>query len=160
MKKVWPVIYSNNKIPQGQTVWIFDILLTRSLWKRVPSFILLWIYSRIQVIFDFIDLIISRRSCICKLKFIIRQLNKPKICVSLSKVITLYLYRHLCNKKSFTYFQVWRYVSSCARFTLQIQKLISMETKILSSAINFKPLFRHSNYLNSLIFCRLWLFDT
>ena len=47
MKKVWSVIYSNKKIPQGQTMRIFDILLTRSLQK---------IYSRIRLIFDFIDL--------------------------------------------------------------------------------------------------------
>ena len=63
MKKVWSVIYSNKKIPQGQTMRIFDILLTRSLWKHVPrSFILLWIYSRIRLIFHFIDLTNSNKS--------------------------------------------------------------------------------------------------
>ena len=56
MKKVWSVIYSNKEIPQGQTMRIFDILLRRSLQKRVPSFILLGIYSQIRLIFDFIGL--------------------------------------------------------------------------------------------------------
>ena len=31
-----------------------------------------------------------------------------------------------------------------------------MDTKILSSAVNFKPLFRHSLHLNSLIFVIVW----
>ena len=43
MKKVCSVIYSNKKIPQGQTI-----------------FILLWIYSQIRLILDFIDLTSSR----------------------------------------------------------------------------------------------------
>ena len=35
-----------------------------------------------------------------------------------------------------------------------------METKTLLSAANFKPLFRHSHHVNSLIFFHLSLFDT
>ena len=54
----------------------------QSLSIAVLAFALVW-YFQCEI-----WLIVSRRSCICKLKFIKRQINKPKICVLLSKVIT------------------------------------------------------------------------
>ena len=124
----------------------------QSLSIAVLAFALVW-YFQCEI-----WLIVSRRSCICKLKFIKRQINKPKICVLSSKVITKYLYRHLCNKKFFYSFLGLKICLTLC--TSQNQKLINMETKISSSAINFKPLFRHSHHLNSLIFYRLWLLHT
>ena len=76
----------------------------------------------------------------CKLKFIKRQINKPKICVLLSKAI-ISTYIDICAIK--------KALKIClALSTSQNQKLINMETKILSRAVNFKPLFRHFHHLN------------
>ena len=84
MKKSLAVIYSNKKIPQGQTLRTFDILLTRSLWKRIPSFILLWIFSRFWLVFRY--------------KFFPSRKNRWREGWGISEYVATYYFNGLLNK--------------------------------------------------------------